>query len=118
MCFGLPMRILSVSGGTALCEGAGRQERVSLALTGPVPEGGFVLVYLGSAMRELEQEEATAITAAIEAVAAAAQGLPFEHLIADLADREPELPAHLRGDEKGRGRENEKRERNDVATPS
>ena len=33
---------------------------------------------------------------ALRAVSAAAAGQPFEHLLADLIEREPELPEHLR----------------------
>ena len=98
MCFGVPMRVVSVDGLNALCEGAGRREQVTLVLTGPVAPGGHVLVYLGSAIRELDAIEAGQITDAIAAVDAAVHGEAFEHLIADLIDREPELPAHLRGE--------------------
>lgn len=96
MCLGLPMRVVEVDGLSALCEGAGRRERVMLALTGSVEPGAHVLVYLGSAVRVLSEEEASRIAMALEAVQAAAEGRDFDHLIQDLIDREPELPAHLR----------------------
>jgi len=96
MCLGAPMRILSVDGLGAVCEGADGLAQVSLALTGPVGAGEHVLVYLGSAMRVLDADEARRIGDALEAMARAARGERFEHLIQDLADREPELPPHLR----------------------
>ncbi len=96
MCLGTPMRIAHVDGLNAVCEGTGAQEAVSLALTGSVAVGSYVLVYLGSAVRVLDADEAGRIADALEAVACAARGERFEHLIQDLVDREPELPPHLR----------------------
>ena len=96
MCFGLPMRIEQVDGLNAVCSGSGRRETVNLALVGALAPGDHVLVYLGSAVRQLGAEEARAISDAIEAVQAASEGRQFEHLIQDLVDREPELPPHLR----------------------
>ncbi|MGF1462675.1 MAG: HypC/HybG/HupF family hydrogenase formation chaperone [Maricaulaceae bacterium] len=98
MCLGVPMEVIAADGLTAICRGAGRTDRVSLALLGPVAEGTHVLVYLGSAVQTLAAEEAARITDALRAVDAAARGAPFDHLIQDLIDRKPELPAHLRGE--------------------
>ncbi|MEL7030523.1 MAG: HypC/HybG/HupF family hydrogenase formation chaperone [Pseudomonadota bacterium] len=98
MCFGVPMRITEVDGLAAICEAGERREEVTLALIGPVPVGRHVLVYLGSAIRTLSETEAEQISNAIEAVDAAATGRPFDHLLEDLIDREPELPEHLRED--------------------
>lgn len=95
MCFGIPMRVLRVDGLSALCEGHGRREQVDLSLIGRVEINTQVLVHLGNAYRALSDDEAAGITNAISAVAAAANGQPFEHLIADLTDREPQLPPHL-----------------------
>ncbi len=95
MCIGVPMRVVSTDGLSAQCAIQGRTETVSLALTGPLEPDTDVLVYLGSAVRILEPGEAQQIADALKAVAAAAAGEPFDHLIADLVDREPELPAHL-----------------------
>lgn len=98
MCFGVPMQIEEVNGLTAVCSGSGRRETVDLALVGARAPGDHVLVYLGSAIRQLDATEARAITDAIEAVHAASEGRDFEHLIQDLVDREPVLPPHLRPD--------------------
>lgn len=102
MCFGLPMRVISVNGGLALCEAGSLREHVDLALVGTVKPGSFLLVHLGTAHRALDEEEAGSIANAIEAVRAAASGEPFEHLIADLVDREPELPPHLQNQDNRR----------------
>ena len=96
MCFGVPMQIQSVDGLNAVCTGHGRTETVTLSLIDAVAPGQRVLVYLGSAVRVLSAKEATQISDAIAAIDAASRGEAFDHLIQDLIDREPELPAHLR----------------------
>lgn len=96
MCFGIPMQVTAVDELAAKAEAGGRREDISLALTGPVPVGSYVLVYLGSATRILQETEARQISDAIRAVQHAAEGEDFEHLLADLIEREPELPEHLR----------------------
>ena len=65
-------------------------------LDNPPRAGDWLLVHVDVAVRALDAGEAQQIGDALQAVAAAAAGEPFEHLIADLVDREPELPAHLR----------------------
>jgi hydrogenase expression/formation protein HypC len=58
--------------------------------------GAQVLVHIDSAVRVLDAAEAGQIDDALDGVAAALAGQSFEHLFADLIDREPELPAFLR----------------------
>lgn len=96
MCLGLPMQIQSVDGLVATCRGMGRTETVSLALIGDGAPGDHMLCYLGTAIRRLGSQEAAEIEDALRAVEAASEGRPFEHLLSDLIDREPQLPAHLR----------------------
>lgn len=95
MCFGLPMRIVHSDGLLAKCEGAGRSETISLAMTGELPIGQIVLVHLGTAIRTLTPREANDIENAMEAITAAIEGRDFDHLIQDLVDRKPELPPGL-----------------------
>ncbi len=100
MCVGIPMTVVQVDDLKATCvpllEGSA-PSMVTLALTGPVPVGGHVLVHLESAIRVLDAEEAGQIANALAAVTAAASGQPFDHLLADLIDREPQLPPGLDG---------------------
>jgi hydrogenase expression/formation protein HypC len=98
MCIGLPMTVLEGDSSTALCERRGEIRQVSMLLVGAVPAGSPVLVHLGSAVRVLTAAEARQIDDALDGVAAALAGQPFEHLFADLIDREPELPDFLRPD--------------------
>lgn len=96
MCVGTPMKVISVEGLNARCEDANGLHDLSLALTGPVEPGTYVLAFLGSAARVLDEKEAQQIADALSAVSAAASGQPFDHLIEDLVNREPQLPEHLR----------------------
>lgn len=95
MCLGIPMQVVEANETSAHCVWGERKEVVSLALTGPAKVGQHVLVYLGSAIRLLDPLEARQIADALEAVTNAANGEGFDHLIADLIDREPQLPPHL-----------------------
>jgi len=96
MCIGLPMRVVTGDEFFAECDRRGAIERVSLLLVGPQPPGTPVLVHLGTAVRVLEADEARLIDDALDGVAAAVEGRPYDHLFADLIDREPQLPDFLR----------------------
>lgn len=96
MCIGIPMQVIETEFGMARCSHDGVIERINMLLIGDVAPGSFVLVHAGHALRTLDPDEAQLITDALRAVHSAAAGAPFEHLIADLIDREPELPMHLR----------------------
>jgi hydrogenase expression/formation protein HypC len=100
MCIGVPMQVIEPDalGLTALCESRGERKHVEMLLVGPQPPGTWVLEFHGAARRVLDDEEAQQILAALEALATALNDpdAPIDHLFADLAEREPELPAHLR----------------------
>ncbi len=96
------MTVRESNGHAALCERRGEVRPVSMLLIGPVPVGTQVLVHVDSAVRVLDAAEARQIDDALDGVAAALAGQPFEHLFADLIDREPELPAFLRPGNAGR----------------
>lgn len=97
MCIGIPMRIVGVAGATALCEGRGQRERVSLMLVGEAAVDTWLLVFQGTAVRTMTAGEAAATSAALDALDAvlAGDGDVDAHF-ADLVGREPQLPAHLR----------------------
>lgn len=96
MCLGLPMTIIETNNATALCERRGERRLVSVLLLDEPPVGAQVLVFIDNAVRRLDAEEAQQIDNAIDGLAAACNGEDFDHLFADLIDREPELPEHLR----------------------
>ena len=106
MCLGVPMQVQSVlPSGAALCQSSGGDRsdltvEASLLDAPPAP-GDWLLVHVDVAIRTLDALEAKQIGDALRAVAAAAAGEPFEHLLADLIDREPQLPPHLRQQHRG-----------------
>jgi len=103
MCLGIPMQVQSLpSWGIALCcpdaEGA-ESARIETSLLPQAPRvGDWLLVHVNIALRTLEGDEARQISDAVLAVNRAAAGESFEHLLADLIDREPQLPPHLQAE--------------------
>ena len=92
------MRIESVDGAMAVCERRGARERISLALVDAPPPGTWILAYQGTAMRTMTPQDAAETTAALDALAAVMAGEGnVDAYFADLVDREPQLPPHLRG---------------------
>lgn len=96
MCLGVPMRIVEGDDVTALVERRGESRRVSMMLVGEQAVGTVVLVHIDSAVRVLDEAEAKLIDDALEGLEAAMDGRDFDHLFADLVDREPQLPEFLR----------------------
>lgn len=96
MCLGLPMTVVETDDFSALCDRRGETRRISTLLVGRQEVGAHLLVHLDNAVRQLDPAEAEAIDRALDGLAAASEGGAFEHLFADLIDREPELPEHLR----------------------
>ena len=98
MCIGIPMRIESVDGGTAVCEHRGSRQRISLALVDDARAGTWILAFQGTAVRTMTAEGAAETAAAILALEAVMAGEDnVDAFFADLVDREPQLPAHLKG---------------------
>jgi hydrogenase expression/formation protein HypC len=97
MCIGIPMRVLEADETHAWCDGRGGRSRIDLAIVGPQAAGAWVLAFQGAARRVMSAEEAAQTNAALDALEAAIAGErdlgPF---FADLVDREPRLPEHLR----------------------
>jgi hydrogenase expression/formation protein HypC len=96
MCIGIPMQVLGVDGDTELCEGRGQRVRLDMMMVGTVPPGTWVLAFQGVALRVLDPDEAARTNAALDALAAVEAGENVDAFFADLVDREPELPPHLR----------------------
>ncbi len=97
MCIGVPMRLIEVDRHRGLAEVDGEVRQVSLALLEtPAETGDWILVHAERAIRLMSEADAQDVTNALRAVLAAIDGADFEHLLGDLADREPQLPEHLR----------------------
>ncbi|HVO91077.1 MAG TPA: HypC/HybG/HupF family hydrogenase formation chaperone [Casimicrobiaceae bacterium] len=98
MCIGTPMQIQDVDGLRAACAGRGERQFVDLSLVGTQSVGTWVLAFQGTAMRVLDPADAERTNAALDAMHAALNGaVDLDRYFADLVDREPELPPHLRG---------------------
>jgi hydrogenase expression/formation protein HypC len=96
MCLGLPMQIVRCEGDVAWARFSGEERKISLLLIGPQEVGTRVLVNIDTAVRTIDEAEAALIESALQGVAAAARGEATDHYFADLINREPELPEHLR----------------------
>jgi hydrogenase expression/formation protein HypC len=107
MCIGVPMRIESSDGMLAVAVseaegGAVERHTLDMLITGSQPPGTWVLAFHGAARRVLDPVEARQMLAALAALAlalgpdAAANEPALDALFADLVDRPPQLPAHLR----------------------
>ncbi|MDR2852183.1 MAG: HypC/HybG/HupF family hydrogenase formation chaperone [Burkholderiaceae bacterium] len=97
MCIGIPALVERCEGAYALCRTRDGLCRVDLALTGPVSEGRWLLVFQNAARECIDAQQARQIDAALDALAAIAQGQPLDidRFFPDLANREPQLPPHL-----------------------
>ena len=99
MCMAIPMRVISVDElGGAVCTGRNGEARVDTMLTGPLEPGQWVLTFLGAAREVVSAEEAKKVDDALDALDAVLHGrsVDLDAAFADLVNREPELPAHLR----------------------
>lgn len=98
MCLAIPMRVLSMEGTTALCEGRNGVARLDTLLTGPLEPGQWVLNFLGMAKEVVSEEEAQQIDSALNGLEAILAGdvHSVDQHFADLVNREPQLPEHLR----------------------
>jgi hydrogenase assembly chaperone HypC/HupF len=94
------MQIAELHDGWAWCTPGlapgGRPERMDMRLVGPAEPGDWVLAFLGTARELIDAEQARRVLDALRALEAANRGEGIDHLFADLIDREPQLPAHLR----------------------
>jgi hydrogenase expression/formation protein HypC len=90
------MQVISSADGMADCAGRGRRERVNVMLLGALVPGTWILAYNGSAVREMSVDEAQQTNQALDALDAALHGGDVDGFFADLVDREPTLPPHLK----------------------
>lgn len=99
MCIGIPMQVMEPEGpGAAWCMGREGRQLIDLSLVGPQPPGTWILAFIGAAREVMTPEAAARTDAAIDALAAALRGdtASIDAAFADLVDREPQLPEHLR----------------------
>ncbi|MBT9496543.1 HypC/HybG/HupF family hydrogenase formation chaperone [Zoogloea oleivorans] len=98
MCLGVPYRVMESTAWIARCEGPDGELLIDLSLVGEQPVGTWLLTFLGAAREVIDAARATAINNALAALDAAMLGdtARIDALFADLVDREPALPDHLK----------------------
>jgi hydrogenase expression/formation protein HypC len=98
MCIGVPVRVLRADDRIAECEGPEGRVRLDNMLVGAVPAGTWLLSFQGRALRSMTDDEAARTSSALDALALAMRGAggDFDAFFADLVDREPPLPEHLK----------------------
>lgn len=97
MCIGIPMKVVKSGTGYAICEHQGKSHQIDMQVVGDQPAGTWVLTFLNAAREVISEEDARKISDALLALDMALSGnANFDHLFADLVDREPFVPDHLR----------------------
>ena len=97
MCIGIPLQIIESGPSVArCCDADGQQFEIDMMLVGEQPAGTWVLTFLGAAREVISSQRADEIQRALLALNQALHGESFDHLFADLIDREPQLPEFLR----------------------
>jgi hydrogenase expression/formation protein HypC len=101
MCIGVPMQVVESGAHHAWCLGPDGLVSIELALVGAQPPGTWLLTFMGAAREVLDPVAAANITAALDGLAAALAGdtARIDRAFADLVDRTPQLPEHLRAKE-------------------
>jgi hydrogenase expression/formation protein HypC len=99
MCIGIPMQVMEPEGtGGAWCMGREGRQLIDMTLVGAQPPSTWILAFVGAAREVMTPESAARTDAAIDALSAALRGdiAAIDHAFADLVNREPQLPEHLR----------------------
>ena len=99
MCLGIPMQVVAADGNAATCSGRSGTQDIDVSLVAPVATGEWLLTFLGAARGRLDAGEAARIDRALDALESIERGEPMDvaTFFADLVDRGPQLPEHLRG---------------------
>ena len=99
MCIGLPMQVVTVDGPVAVCARRGERRSLDTSLVEALAPGDWILSFRGAVLRTLTAEEAAQTDAALDALAAVLAGdAVSDDAFADLVNRTPTLPPHLRGE--------------------
>jgi hydrogenase expression/formation protein HypC len=92
------MQVIECNGYVALCQGRGGRRQLDLALVGAQPPGTWLLAFIDAAREVIDAERAAQINAALDGLEAVMTGATdISSHFADLFERTPELPVHLRG---------------------
>lgn len=97
MCIAVPMKVTAVEGTFAHCERPGRAVRADASLIGELAPGDWVLVFRDDILRQIDEDEAHKIEAALTCVDAAMAGdaPDVDAAFADILENTGRLPPHL-----------------------
>ncbi|MBI5331250.1 MAG: HypC/HybG/HupF family hydrogenase formation chaperone [Betaproteobacteria bacterium] len=97
MCLGIPVQILETHGLIAHCASRSGPRTIDLALVGEHPPGVWLLTFIDAAREVIDAATAARINAALDGLEAAMAGeTDLSAHFADLIERTPQLPPHLR----------------------
>lgn len=92
------MQVIECHGYVALCRGRNGRHLLDLTLVGEQPPGTWLLSFIDAAREVIDAEAAARIDAALDGLEAVMAGeTDIGRHFADLIERTPELPPHLRG---------------------
>ena len=74
MCIAIPLRVIAVSPGRAVCEGRGEVREVETALVGDCAVGDWLLVFIDSARERITPARAAEVNGALDLLQAALRG--------------------------------------------
>jgi hydrogenase expression/formation protein HypC len=74
MCIAIPLRVVAVAPGRAVCEGRGEVREVETALVGDCAVGDWLLVFIDSARERISAARAHEVNAALDLLQAALRG--------------------------------------------
>ncbi len=89
MCVGIPALVLEAGDFVARCRTRNGEERINMMLTGPQPEGTWLLTFLGSAREVISEEDALHIDKALDGLSAIMSGdeaIDVNHYFPGLAE--------------------------------
>lgn len=97
MCVGIPVQVIEVAEGQALCDDRGTLRWFDTRLVGSVMPGEWLMTFLDAARERMDALSARRSLDALAALDAAMRGdsASIDALFADLIEREPTLPDHL-----------------------
>ncbi|MCU7844276.1 MAG: HypC/HybG/HupF family hydrogenase formation chaperone [Candidatus Thiodiazotropha sp. (ex Monitilora ramsayi)] len=89
MCVGIPAQIIESGEFVSRCRTRNGEEQINMMLTGPKPEGTWLLTFLGSAREVISEADARNIDKALDglsAIMSEVQDLDVDHYFPGLSE--------------------------------
>ncbi|MES9993759.1 MAG: HypC/HybG/HupF family hydrogenase formation chaperone [Candidatus Thiodiazotropha sp.] len=87
MCVGIPAQVIEAGDFVARCRTRNGEEQINMMLTGPQPEGTWLLTFLGSAREVITEQDARQIDQALDGLSAIMSGeeeIDVDHYFPDM----------------------------------